>query len=101
MGAPKVIGDAADTERMHFLQQEIEKALLPYRENTEAAIAILALIRVTRILLRQYPPPVQEEMFKAIGAYLAGKGTMGEGAAREPSALERLGFVVPPGSRVN
>lgn len=93
--APKVIGDAADTERMHFMQSEIAKAILPYRENTEAAIVVMALMRVARILLRLYPEPVRGELLSACVAYLQGKGVE---AVEAKSPLEALGFWVPPGS---
>lgn len=43
-----------DGERMRFIETEVTKLVLPYRENTEAAIVIFALMNVARKLLRLY-----------------------------------------------
>lgn len=94
---PKVIGDAADTERMHFMQAEIVKAILPYRENTEAAIVVMALIRTARMLARLYPPATGDDLLNACCAYLKGQG-IDEEKFRSKHALEALGLWVPPGS---
>lgn len=95
--APKMVGSNADAERMDCLQREIEKAILPYRENTEAILVAGALLRVARILIRLYSPDLRAGLLQAAKAYLDGAATL-EGAG-EPSALERLGFWVPPGSK--
>lgn len=49
----KLKPDAGD--RMKHIEGEIARAVLPYRENTEAFIVVCALVRVARLLLQRYP----------------------------------------------
>ena len=93
--APKMVGSNADAARIDFLQQEIIKAILPYRENTEAILVVGALLRVARTLLRLYKPDLRAGFQQACIAYLQGKTQLGD---ETETALSRLGFWVPPGS---
>lgn len=94
---PAMTGANTDAERMTFIQTEIEKAILPYRENTEAVLVVGALMRVARILLGLYKPDLRQGFISACSAYLQGKQTLGEDS--NESALKKLGFYLPPGSR--
>jgi hypothetical protein len=60
----------AELDQMNFIQSVIEKAILPYRTNTEAAIVCGALMRVARILLELYPEGLRAELVKASCAFL-------------------------------
>ena len=62
---------STEIDRMAFIQREVEKAVIPYRENTEAAIVVGALMRVARILLDLYPEGLRAELVEAASAYLA------------------------------
>lgn len=77
-------------DQVNFLQREIEKAVLPYRENTEAALVIAALNRVSRILLRLYPEELQQQLILATVAYLKGQDL-------EEDAARADGIVLPKG----
>lgn len=94
---PRLTGDVADREQMNKLQAVVEAAILPYRENTEAVVVVGALMRVARILLRLYKPDLRIGFQSAAVAYLQGKATIDEDTNQ--SALSKLGFWIPPGSR--
>lgn len=57
-------------ERMAFLEGEIRKAIVPYRDNTEAAIAVFALVRVAKALLGLYPPATRGAIVDVAQLYL-------------------------------
>lgn len=78
-----------DVERMNYVQQQIEKAVLPFRENTEAAIVASALIRVARILIERYNPESVKQLKLAAVAYLERREVTIEG--EEPT------IIIPPG----
>lgn len=47
-------GDSADVEQLKRIEAEIVRAILPFRQTTEAAIVICALVRIARGMLNQY-----------------------------------------------
>lgn len=57
-------------ERMKFIRSEIERAVLPYRENTEAAIVAGAAVQVARTLIELYPPNRRAQLVEAMVAFL-------------------------------
>lgn len=59
-----------DIEQMNHLQREITKAILPYRENTEAAIVAAALVRVARTMIDKYNPVAKRQLTEVSVAYL-------------------------------
>lgn len=59
-----------DVDRMNFLEAEITKAILPYRENTEAAIVVAALMRCARKLIDRYNPVAKKQLTEVTVAYL-------------------------------
>jgi len=66
----------ADVAQMHELQRIIVNALLPYtngERRAEAGLAVFALVRCARVLLRKYPKVAQEELLDAIVPFLEGK----------------------------
>ncbi len=77
-----------DVGRMNAVQQEIEKAVIPFRENTEAAIVAAALVRVARKLIDLYHPEARRAVTEVTVAYLERRDVIIEG---EVSAI------VPPG----
>jgi hypothetical protein len=68
-------------QQMTKLEREIEKALLPFRENTEAALAIFACCRAARRLLSLYPDWTQMELLQAIIPFVRGEKSMDDADA--------------------
>lgn len=86
--------EQADADRMTFLENKISKTIAPYRENTEAALAIFALVRCARVLLQLYPLHVQVALIDTLHAFLRGE-TKQPGA--EPSVHQDAQIHVPGG----
>ena len=63
----------ADLDRMKHIRGEVERLLLPYRENTEAALVIGALLQICRILLVLYPKATREDLLAGIIPFLKGE----------------------------
>lgn len=63
---------AAEETQVRRMQLEIAKALQPFSHNTEAALAVFAMARNMRTLLRQYPPEVRDALVEAVKMYLDG-----------------------------
>lgn len=63
---------------MRAVQKEVVLALMPFKERTEAALVVFALIRAARVMLRLYPKKAQRELLEAVIPYLEGKTTMPE-----------------------
>lgn len=69
---------AADLERMKHIETEIAKTVAAYRENTEAALVIFALLRVARTLLSLYSKKSQDWLIEDVGIpFLRGAPQMG------------------------
>lgn len=64
--------EQVDLERMLFVQAEIAKTILPYRQNTEASLVIFALVRCAKILLDLYPPETREQLAEVVIYFLRG-----------------------------
>lgn len=63
-----------DLQQVERIQGELTKTLLPYRGNTEAMLAIFALLRCARILLWLYPTSVRDAVLEqAILPFLRGE----------------------------
>lgn len=62
--------DQADADQMKAVQRAITAAVMPYRENTEAALVIMALLRCARILLRLYPKKFQDQFTPVLTDFL-------------------------------
>src|SRR5688572_9491125 len=92
--APNLVGDSEDIERMIHVQHTIERAIMPFRENTEAAIVIMAMMRIARILLGLYPMNVRRALVEQNEAFFRQDITVEE---RQQSTLGP-NFWVPPGS---
>jgi hypothetical protein len=80
-----------DVDQMNHIQREVERVLLQYRENTEAAIVVSALMRCARILIRQYPERAQKDLLTVTIAFLRGDDVEVEGENT---------LLLPPGFRV-
>lgn len=74
-------------DRMKHVQAEIAKAILPYRENTEAALVILALVGAVKILLDLYNPNARAELSEVIVAFLVNDKRSRVVAAPETKSL--------------
>jgi len=62
-----------DHAQIARIQVEVAKVLRPFAHNTEAGLAVMALIRNARVLIRRYPPELQSAMNEAIRMYLEGE----------------------------
>lgn len=62
---------AAEFEQMIAVQHEVNRAVLPFRENTEAALVIFALARTAKALLDLYNPLSRAETTEIVVAFLA------------------------------
>ena len=63
----------ADLKRMLFLEGEISKTLAPYRSNTEAMLAVLALARAAKKLIMLYPPQQRAEAVDVVSLFLSSR----------------------------
>lgn len=100
MGAPKITGGTEDTDRMDFIQREIERCVLQFRENTETAIILGALLRVARLLVSLYKPGIRNSLITDSVAYL-NAARSDEGRNQPKPMVTGLGpnFWLPPGSQ--
>lgn len=64
-----------DVEQMKRVENEVARTLAPFRGNTEAALAVFALVRCARLLLRLYPAKTQKELIPVLVDYLQGNGS--------------------------
>lgn len=74
--------------QMVNVQGEITKAVLPFKENTEAALVIFALVRAAKILLGLYSPQSRAELVEVIVWFLANDGRVLP--ASRPGLLDRF-----------
>jgi hypothetical protein len=65
--------DGSEGLRMQHIEVEVMKLLTPYRENTEAALVIFAILRIARSLLRLYSAQTQAQLLPVLVAFLEGK----------------------------
>jgi len=57
----------ADEERMKHIENELARKCNEFRENTEAAIVVFALLRVARTLLKLYRKKTRETLLEDVG----------------------------------
>lgn len=62
-----------DWEEMKRFERQVVAAYRPFRGHIDPVLATLALVRVTRALLRNAPKKVQQELRPVLTAYLEGK----------------------------
>ena len=74
-----------DQAQIAAMQRALAVALLPYRQNTQAALAVIALVRCARTLIRLYPNETREALTEASRRYLAGE------------AADEGGIIIPQG----
>lgn len=58
--------DRAEAAQMQNIQGDLERVLLPYRENTEAGVAAFAAVRIARTLLEKYPDSVRRQLLEEV-----------------------------------
>lgn len=76
MSVNKLEFNPENAARTQFIQDKIARAVLPFRENTEAALVVIALVRCARILLDLYPAKARGELLEVITLYLTGETPM-------------------------
>lgn len=74
-----------DFARMKNAQGEIVKAIVPYSENTEAALVIFALCRCAKIMLDLYPPAKRAALVEVIVGFL-----QGDDRVKKPTGLDNF-----------
>lgn len=84
------ITSVEDLDRMRFIKGEIERSVLPYRDNTEAALVIGALLQVAKTLLVLYPHETQKLLLTAMVPFLTGERVDLEDELREKRTDIRL-----------
>lgn len=82
--------NAENLEQMQHVQRQITKAILPYRDNTEAALVILALVGAAKILLDLYNPQSRAELAEVITAHLVNDSRIIGGDAKTKTLLSRF-----------
>lgn len=73
---------AAEVDGMKAIEKAIIAALLPFRSRMPNGLAVFALVRCARVMLRLSPPAAQAQMLDAIVPYLEGKMQPREGSDR-------------------
>jgi|SRR5215510_882422 len=85
-GPSKELGDAfrqEDADQMKRMEQAIILALMPFKENTDPILGLLALIRCARVMLRAASTQAQKQLLPVVVTFLRG-GMQPQGA---PSLL--------------
>lgn len=72
-----------DAEQMKRIEQALHEALAPFAANTDPLLAVLALTRVMRLMLRAASKKAVEELLPVLFAYLTG-------AKRQPGQTSSL-----------
>jgi len=62
-----------DAAQMKRVEQVIVEALAPFRAQTEAALAVFALARCMRTLLRLYPETTRQSLTDVVVDFLDGR----------------------------
>jgi len=83
-----------DFEQMKRVEDAIIKAILPFKDSTDPLLAVLALVRVTRVFLRNGTKDAQRGLLPVLFAYL-------EGRTQIPGDLNEAGKLWTPGPRGN
>src|SRR5687768_13603940 len=89
----KLVAGPENAKRMKHMRTVIEKAVYPFRENTEAALVAGAAMQVARILIDLYPEPIKSQLREGAAAFLQGRDVESEQDREE--SLRRLGFTIP------
>ena len=63
----------ADFEQMKKIEKAIIDVLMPFRESTDPLLVFLALIQITRVILRLADKPDQRTLLRIAAAYLEGR----------------------------
>lgn len=66
-----------DFDQLKKVEEAISQSLVPFRNNrTEAALVVMACLRVARILLNLYPEATREQLLPLLVAFLKGETQM-------------------------
>src|SRR5262245_49383169 len=74
-GASKELGDQfrqEDADQMKRMEQAIINALLPFKENTDPILGLLALMRCARVMLRAARADAQRQLMPVLIAFIRG-----------------------------
>ena len=63
----------ADFEQMKRVERALIDAMVPFRDQTDPLLAVLALVRVIRVMLRAAPKQSQRQLTPVLMAYLEGR----------------------------
>jgi len=62
-----------DFDQMKAIERELVAVLLPFRENTDPLLGVIALARVLRTMLRLGPDEAQQKLLPVLVAFIQGK----------------------------
>lgn len=62
-----------DRKQMERIERQVSDTLRPYRQSTEGALVVFALLRIARVLLRLYPEPTQGQLIRLGVDFLEGQ----------------------------
>lgn len=66
-----------DFDQLKRVEDAITKSIVPFRNNrTEAALVVMAALRVARQILELYPAPTRETLLPLLVAFLKGETQM-------------------------
>lgn len=65
-GLKETLAKPESKVRMRQVDVEVAKAVVQFRENTEAAIVVFALTRVAKQLLDKYPPNTRRTLLQEV-----------------------------------
>jgi hypothetical protein len=79
---------------MKRIEQAVIEAIIPFRASTDPLLAVLALVRILRVMLREAKPSAQRELLPVLFSYL-------EGRTRLPGETHEAGRLWLPWRRVH
>jgi hypothetical protein len=71
-------GTAEQVKQMKAVREAVERAVLPFRENTEAAVIAGACAQVAKLLIQQYPQKAEAELLAGMVGFFRGANPAGE-----------------------
>lgn len=63
----------SDFEQMKKIEDAIINAVIPFKENTDPILCLLALVRCARVMLRAATKDAQRKLLPVLFAYLEGR----------------------------
>jgi hypothetical protein len=71
-------GSAEQVKQMKAVREAVERAVLPFKENTEAAVIAGACAQVAKLLIQQYPQDAEANLLAGMVGFFRGANPAGE-----------------------